>query len=114
MVTLISEPQVIQVAQPRTVADYEVCKVPTHWRREPLKRASYRNVRTRQLIVPMPGWVWEKVWEAIPVFGMEQIYIYAPKEAWRGRRRVIDPLVVGRHGAKWHFIAAWNLENEIK
>jgi hypothetical protein len=115
MVTKAMETQALvqEQARPRTLADYEVCQLPTHWCREPLKRpkAKIRPVE-RHLSVPLPAFVWEKVWEAIPVFGLEGMWVCAPRMAFYKAGRKRDPLMVGRAGAKWYFIAAWNLELE--
>jgi hypothetical protein len=60
----------------------------------------------------MPGWVWERIREAIPVFGAENIRIYAPdRESFRFPCR--DPMVLACWRGRWFRVAAWGLSEDL-
>ena len=121
MTTATAEAQVIiqGEARSRTLADYDVCKVPVGWHTVSLKqtqkewnlgnprRHDFSRSPSNQLAVPVPAPVWEKIMEAIPVFGLREISVSAPQEAFYAKH--VDPLILGKANGKWYFIAAWNL-----
>ena len=110
MVTPILEQVVQDAVRARTLADYEVCKVPYNWLQEPLQRPKGKNRPVqRRLRVPVPDWAWQRIWDAVPVFGLQGIYVCAPHDAFLRVHYKRDPLVVGRAGNRWYFIAAWDL-----
>lgn len=102
----------------RTLADYDCCQIPKGFlvRSIKLSRREYNRLNKSsildrpgpQLAPPVPPFVWSKIWEAIPVFGLQAISVAAPADAFRSTKK-IDPLVVGKSGGRWYFIAAWDL-----
>ena len=103
----------------RTLADYDPCQIPQGWISRSLKLSTKEYNRLNrgrrhvsmpgpQLLPPVPGWVWGKIWEAIPVFGLSNISVAAPVGAFRDTQ-LIDPLIVGQYRGCWYFIAAWDL-----
>lgn len=106
----------------RTLADYDCCQIPRGFISRSLKmsRKEYNQINKPrviatpgvQLLPPVPGWVWPKIWEAVPVFGLQNIHVSAPADAFRSTKK-IDPLIVGKYRGCWYFIAAWNLLEEV-
>lgn len=85
---------------------------PVGWMGFPVVWVRGRRVRKWDL---MPEKIWEKVKEAIPVFGLA-LRVYAPSPG-RGRRLLeehplvklkrIDPLVIGEKDGHFYLVAAW-------
>lgn len=111
------------IPKQRTLLDYDQCSLPSGWYTKSLKQSkeewqeNQRLVRQRgrfgglpsgQLRVAVPRPVWEKIWKAVPVFGLKNIHCSAPQNAWISRK-VTDPLILGNYQGQWYFIAAWGL-----
>ena len=108
----------------RTLEDYGCCQIPVGWHVVSLKQTTKEwnqgNPRrlhvshgpSNQLVVPVPALVWAKILEGLPVFGLRNLYVVAPKEAFYQKR--VDPLIVGKVEGRWYFVAAWNLPEELK
>lgn len=106
----------------RTLADYDQCQIPMGWHTVSLKqsRKEWNRNQSRlprrftarlpsgQLGVPVPTHAWEEIWKAITVFGLQNIYVSAPSDAFIARQKT-DPLLTGRANGKTYFIAAWGL-----
>ena len=108
----------------RTLVDYDCCQIPSGWISRSLKMSTKDYNRLNrgrrhvsapgpQLLPPVPGWVWGKLWEASPVFGLSNISVAAPAAAFRDTK-LTDPLIVGTCRGKWYFIAAWNLDGDAQ
>jgi hypothetical protein len=61
---------------------------------------------TYHLATTPPKTVWPLIMEAIPVFGLSNLYVYAPKEAFMISQKA-DPAIIAENNGNLYLIAVW-------
>jgi len=107
MTTAVLERQIVS-QQPRTWP--ELHQAPEKSLRVPLVLRKGQRVKmprgcSCQLVDNPPATVWPRVMEAIEDFGVNCLYIYAPKEAFRETKK--DPAIIAEKGGRLYLVAVW-------
>lgn len=103
---------------------YEPCTPPSQWHWVPLRmepkerRRRLRQYFTRQVITfkaPIPTFVWERIREALPIFGPKNLRIYAPDPELFGTVVPLrDPMLIACWGDRYFRLAVWGLAQELR
>lgn len=86
---------------------YPELKRPPHGLKVPLvPRGKVKMPRgiSPQLATSPPATAWPRIMAAIPEFGLNNLYVYAPEEAFRTKA---DPAIIAEKDGKYYLIAAW-------
>ena len=60
---------------------------------------------TCQIAANPPATAWPRIMRGIEDFGLDSLYIYAPREAFQELK--VDPAIIAEKHGKFYLIAAW-------
>jgi len=108
MVTEISEKAQLQTKVGRSWPELKI--LPEKSFRVPLFQRSWQRIKLRGRVRPQlkenpPSTIWPRVMEAIEDFGLYQLYVYAPKEAFREYQA--DPAIIAEKNGRFYLVAVW-------
>ena len=111
--TLTKEKETLDISKPadtkcRTWT--ELRRPPQNSLRVPLVQRKGQKVKMPKRLTPYhatspPAEAWPRIMDAIQDFGLHDLFVYAPKEAFEQQR--VDPAVIAEKGGRFYLIAAW-------
>lgn len=88
----------------------ELRQPPQNSLRVPLLLRKGQKVKMSKRLTPYlatspPAEAWPRIMDAIQDFGLQSLFVYAPKEAFEQQR--VDPAIIAEKDGRFYLIAAW-------